>query len=193
MSTPSVLIVYGSRYGQTAKVARYIGDLLATSGFAATVASIDSMPQHIAPAAFDVIIVGSPIYFSRHLPAVRRFVLTYRDALNAAHSAFFSVSGSAGSRNEADRADAQRCLSQFLEQTRWHPALSETFGGSMAYTKYNPLVRWVIRRISKRRGGPVDTSRDHEVTDWTRVRRFVDAVSSLVDRSAAVGSCDAST
>jgi menaquinone-dependent protoporphyrinogen oxidase len=63
----------------------------------------------------------------------------------------------------------------------------------MAYTRYNPVVRWVIKRISKRRGGPVDTSRDHEVTDWAQVRRFVDAVSSLVDRSAAVDSCDANT
>jgi len=26
--------------------------------------------------------------------------------------------------------------------------------------------------ISKRKGGPTDTSRDHEFTDWTAVDRF---------------------
>lgn len=193
MSTPSVLIVYGSRHGQTAKVANYMGNLLASSGLATTVASVHDMPRHLAPAAFDVIIVGSPVYFSRHLRAVRRFVLTYRDALRGARSAFFSVSGSAGGRSEAEHAEAHRYLSQFLEQTEWQPALAETFGGSMAYTSYNPLVRWVIKRISKRRGGPVDTSRDHEVTDWTQVRHFVDAVSSLVDQTAGVRPCEAGT
>lgn len=185
MSTPSVLIVYGSRHGQTAKIARYVGDLLTASGFVATVTSVDAMPRHIAPAAFDVVIVGSPIMYSHHLPAVKRFVRAHRDALNATASAFFSVSGAAAGPDEAERAVARRCVSEFLTQTGWHPALTETIGGSMAYTQYNPILRWMLKRISQRKGGPVDTSRDHEATDWTQVRRFADAVAALVERSAA--------
>ena len=193
MSTSSVLIVYGSRHGQTAKVANYVGSLLASSGIATAVASVDNLPRHIMPSSFDVIVVGSPVYFSRHLRTVRRFVLANRDALNRTRSAFFSVSGSAGGHSEAERAEAQRCLLQFLEQTGWRCALAETFGGSMAYTRYNPFVRWVIKRIAMKKGGPVDTSRDHELTDWTQVRHFADAVSELVGRSADVRTCEAGT
>jgi menaquinone-dependent protoporphyrinogen oxidase len=45
----------------------------------------------------------------------------------------------------------------------------------MAYTKYNPLLRWIIKRTARAAGGPTDTSRDHEVTDWAQVEHFVEA------------------
>ena len=34
----------------------------------------------------------------------------------------------------------------------------------------------VMRHISKREGGPTDTSRDYEMTDWVSLDRFVDGL-----------------
>ena len=73
------------------------------------------------------------------------------------------------------RAKARQFADQLLDMTGWHPALTETIGGAMAYTKYNPFLRWVVKRASKAAGGPTDTSRDHEMTDWSQVERFVQA------------------
>jgi menaquinone-dependent protoporphyrinogen oxidase len=42
--------------------------------------------------------------------------------------------------------------------------------GRLAYTQYGLLKRFVMRRIALKAGGPTDTSRDHEMTDWEQVR-----------------------
>jgi menaquinone-dependent protoporphyrinogen oxidase len=42
----------------------------------------------------------------------------------------------------------------------------------MAYTKYSLLLRLLLKYIAHRAGGPTDTSRDHEFTDWIQVERF---------------------
>ena len=44
--------------------------------------------------------------------------------------------------------------------------------GAINYTRYNPLLRWYMKRASKLNGGSTDTSRDHEYTDWTQVERL---------------------
>jgi menaquinone-dependent protoporphyrinogen oxidase len=45
-------------------------------------------------------------------------------------------------------------------------------GQALRYTRYNSLVRLVMRQISKKEGGDTDTSRDYEYTDWGAVDRF---------------------
>lgn len=178
-----ILIVYGSRYGQTAKIASYMRDLLIADGAVPTVVSVDG-PRSIAMEGFDGVIVGSPIFYGRHLRSVERFVRQNHHALNAATSAFFSVSGSAAGRDEAELTAARKRLNEFLNRTGWQPSHADILGGAIAYTKYNPLLRWVMKRISQKKGGPTDTSRDHEVTDWLQVRQFVDTFRELTTHAA---------
>lgn len=177
-----ILIVYGSRYGQTAKIASYMRDLLTADGATPAVVSVDG-PRSVAIGDFDGVIVGSPIFYGRHLRSVERFVRQHRDALNAVTSAFYSVSGSAASRDEAEPTAARKCVNGFLSRTGWQPSHTDIVGGAMSYTKYNPLLRWVMKRISQKRGGPTDTSRDHEVTDWLQVRQFVDTFMALTSQA----------
>ena len=183
MSAHRVLIVYGTSYGQTAKVARHAADLLAASGVSVTLANADALPAGIAPGDFDGVIVGSSILYGRHRRSVARFVRAHRDALNAVPSAFLSVSGSAGSPAPAEREKARQCVEQFLRETGWRPGLTALVGGAMAYTRYSPLLRWVTARIARKAGGPTDTTRDHEFTDWAQVRRFAEAFAASLPRS----------
>jgi len=46
--------------------------------------------------------------------------------------------------------------------------------GALSYTKYNFLVRFVMKRIAKAQGASTDTSRDHELTDWEALDHIVD-------------------
>ncbi len=46
--------------------------------------------------------------------------------------------------------------------------------GALLYTKYNFLVRFVMRRIAKKGGPETDTSRDYEYTNWAALDKFVD-------------------
>ena len=61
--------------------------------------------------------------------------------------------------------------------------------GALPYTRYNFLVRFVMRRISKAEGGDTDTSRDYEYTDWAAVDRFaVEFVEDVTPTLAAEAS-----
>jgi len=56
----------------------------------------------------------------------------------------------------------------------------------MAYTKYTFFLRWVTRLVSSRRGGPTDTSRDHEFTNWADVERFAAEIGTMVPAAEPV-------
>jgi menaquinone-dependent protoporphyrinogen oxidase len=185
MPARRILIFYGTSYGQTAKIARRMDDLLTASGEIVTLVDASSQPPDLTPREFDGIIVGGSIIRGRHQKSVRRFVHVHRDVLNAMPSAFFSVSGAAASPDQDARAEARRFVDAFLGETGWDPALSESIAGAMAYTKYNPIVRWIVKRASKPAGGPTDTSRDHEFTDWAQVERFVEAFEAALPAPTA--------
>jgi menaquinone-dependent protoporphyrinogen oxidase len=185
MPARRILIFYGTSYGQTAKIARRMEDLLTASGETVTLVDASNQPPGLTPREFDGIIVGGSIIRGRHQKSVRRFVHVHRDVLNAIPSAFFSVSGAAASPDQDARAEARRFVDAFLGETGWDPALSESIAGAMAYTKYNPIVRWIVKRASKPLGGPTDTSRDHEFTDWAQVERFVEAFEAALPAPTA--------
>jgi menaquinone-dependent protoporphyrinogen oxidase len=174
MSPQRILIVYGTSHGQTAKIAHRIADLLSGWGHIITIMDADLVRSDIAPRSYDGVIIGGSVIKGRHQRALYRFVQTHVTALSVMRAAFFSVSGSAAGRSDKEKADARRCLDDFLDETGWHPTHTATFGGAMAFTKYNPLLRWMMKRISAKSGGPTDTSRDYELTDWTQVERFAE-------------------
>jgi len=178
------LIVYATSYGQTARIARRMADLLMASGEAVTLVNACNHPRDFHAGEFDGVIVGGSIIAGRHHKALVRFVRAHRTLLNAIPSVFFSVSGSAASPLETERAKARQCVDQFLDTAGWQPVLTETIGGAMAYTKYNPFLRWFMKRASKAAGGPTDTSRDYEMTDWSRVERFVEGFAETVPMPA---------
>jgi menaquinone-dependent protoporphyrinogen oxidase len=63
-------------------------------------------------------------------------------------------------------------MEQFLKATGWSPDLVTTVGGALSYTQYPPLMRWIMKRIARKEGGPTDTTRDHELTNWQHVDDF---------------------
>ena len=175
MSSHRILIAYATSYGQTAKIAGRMADLLMASGESVTLVNAANHPRDFRAGEFDGAIIGGSIIGGRHQRALVRFVRDHRGVLNTIPSVFFSVSGSAASPLESERAKARQFVDEFLDAAGWRPILTDTVGGAMAYTKYNPLMRWLIKRTAKAAGGPTDTSRDHEMTDWSQVERFVQA------------------
>ena len=180
MSASRVLVLYGTSYGQTEKVARRIAAALGAVGVEPTVVNADHADAGLSPAGFDGAVIGSSVTYSNHRRSVRRFVLAHAVQLNAMPSAFFSVSGAAASSDAKGQAAARRLLDDFLGQTGWNPTLRQTVAGAMAFTKYPFLLRWVLKRISARAGGPTDTSRDHEMTDWGAVDHFAAAFAATL-------------
>jgi menaquinone-dependent protoporphyrinogen oxidase len=172
MRTRRILIIYGTRYGQTAKIAEHLRATLADDGFDVTVADAAAAHTNVDPELYDGILVGGSLIGGHHQRSIHRFVVHHVSRLNAMPSAFFSVSGAAASSEPRGPADARAAIQRFLKDTRWDPDMVAPIAGAMAYTRYPLLMRWVLREISRRSGGPTDTSRDHEFTDWEQVTAF---------------------
>ena len=169
-----ILIVYGSKYGQTAKIAERIGELLRRRKIEVTVHKGNQLPAALTLEGYDGILVGASIIAGKYQKYIRNFVINNRRALGAVPSSFFAVSGAAGGRPD-ERAQARASADQFLARTGWKPDLTACFGGAITFTKYSPLLRWMMKRITRRGGHPLDPTCDHELTDWSEVERFSEA------------------
>jgi menaquinone-dependent protoporphyrinogen oxidase len=185
MADRRILIVFGTSHGQTEKIARRMADVLMRAGNAVTLWNTDAPSGDDTLGDVDGIIVGAPILYGRHRPSVVRFVRHHLWALKATPSAFFSVSGSAASPLDAPRREARRILDELLRETGWRPVQTAIIAGAMAYTKYNPFLRWFVRRAALREGGPTDTTRDHEFTDWVQVETFASEFSERLAQTTA--------
>jgi menaquinone-dependent protoporphyrinogen oxidase len=177
------LIVYASRKGQTRKVAARIGNVLEVAGFAVQVHEILEVPARLEVEDFDLVVLGSGVRCGRHSGAVADFICAHREALAERPTAFFSVSGSAipGTPDGEDRAREQ--VESFFEETEWLPDRTARFAGSVPYTRYGPLTRWIMKRVQQQAGRSTDTSRDHEYTDWVSVERFAAELVRLAERA----------
>ena len=167
-----ILAVYGTAYGQTEKVMRRIAARLTEAGHELTVVKGDHLPPTLSLQDHDAFLIGASVIAGRHQRYMRDFARRQRSRLNAAPSAFVSVSGSAAGTTTEERALVEGYVARFLRETGWRPSLTVSFAGAIAYTRYGFLLRWIMKRMSGRVGKPTDTSRDHEFTDWEAVDRF---------------------
>lgn len=174
------LIVYGTAYGQTERIADEIARVLRESDHEVSLLRGDRLPAGITLEEYDGVVVGASVLLGRHQNYIERFVRDHAAWLNAVPSAFVSVCGAmAGQAAEAERA-ARRYRERFLEATGWRPAIARSFAGGLAYTRYSPWVRWMMRLISRRTGRPTDTSRDYDFTDWQTVAQFARQFAGLL-------------
>jgi menaquinone-dependent protoporphyrinogen oxidase len=56
------------------------------------------------------------------------------------------------------QADVNRIIESFLAETGWHPLHIAAIGGALMSSKYNFVIRFVMKRIAKKAGAPVDTT-----------------------------------
>jgi menaquinone-dependent protoporphyrinogen oxidase len=181
MPTRRILIVYGSSYGQTEKIARRLRDDFMRRRYVVQLVDAKAGPLDVSSGAFDTIVVGASIIARGHQPAVERFIRDNAALLNSTPSAFYSVSASAGSSVPESRAAAERLREQFLQSVGWRPARVASIAGAINYTRYNRFLRWYMKLASRRNGGSTDTSRDHEYTDWTQVERFAGECAAIAE------------
>lgn len=193
MSDPKILIAFVTRDGHTRKVARRLAEAMDERpvGVEAVVSDLDRVPEPFEAEGFDGVILAAPVRFGRHPRQMRRYAAGNRNALERLPSAFVSISGAAGAADPEGLDEAEGYVERFIERTGWTPDRTACVGGEMAYTKYSPLVRLVVKAASARAGGPVDTSRDHELTDWKAVDGFAREFGALVrERRPARGAGD---
>jgi menaquinone-dependent protoporphyrinogen oxidase len=174
-----ILLVYGTTEGQTRKIAERIASELEKLEHEVEIRDSATIADHLAKGGFDAVMIGASVHRGRHQTAVQRFVSANLGVLEQLPTAFFSVSLVASSADPEDRKDAENLIEAFCEKTSWRPALTRCIPGALRYTEYGFLMRWIMKLIVRHYGGPTDSSRDYEFTDWEDVDRFTRQFASL--------------
>lgn len=169
------LLVYGTTEGHTRKIAQFVADHLAQQGQETQMTDAVDATVSADPRDFDAVIIAASLHAGRYQSAVIHFVREHLAAIGARPNAFLSVSLAAASDDADDLQGLKRCVSAFAHQTGWTPLRLHHVAGAFRYTSYDFMKRWAMKYIAYRKGGPTDTSRDHELTDWADLAQFVDA------------------
>lgn len=177
-------IFFATTDGQTRRIAERLAELLHERG-------IDSRAIDVTPGdagqedwrGVRAAAVGAPVRAGRHHPTIETFIRRHCDDLNARPTAFFSVSLRAAAPGAADRDAARQVAANLLTETGWRPRQVTILAGRLAYTKYGWLMRWVMKRIARKAGLAIDTSRDHEYTNWDEVARLADDLAAELRRT----------
>ncbi|MFC7238362.1 flavodoxin domain-containing protein [Saliphagus sp. GCM10025317] len=178
----SFLILYGTGEGQTATVARRIGEKIAERGHETTVVDAAETAHELEIEGFDAVLVGASIHAGKHQEPVTEFVRSMSEALAAKPTEFFQVSLS--SATEEGRTQAAGYVDEFVETTGWHPDRVGLFGGALRYSEYGFLKRLLMKQIAGRTipdVPPADESGDVEFTDWHEVESFAADVAAFVE------------
>ncbi|MGD8429013.1 MAG: flavodoxin domain-containing protein [Ectothiorhodospiraceae bacterium] len=181
-----ILIFYASTEGQTRKIAQFIAWRLRQSGHEGEVFDVQSVDAAFSFAGIDGVLVGGSVHYGRHQKTLETFLRRHRDVLQRLPCGFFSVSGAAGDPGKQGKDEAHGFAARLLRRVDWKPVDIALFAGAIRYTRYNPIKRWVMRRIAASRGRGTDTRRDYEYTDWDAVGRFADQFVAMVEEGRAV-------
>jgi menaquinone-dependent protoporphyrinogen oxidase len=179
-------VFYATTEGQTRRIAERLASALRDHGFDSRAIDMAGPEAahidwtHARGAAF-----GASLHMGRYQKAADVFVRAHAPDLNDLPSAFFSVSLSAASKNPAEVEAAARLAREFAEARGWKPAIVSSVAGRLAYLDYNFLTRFIMKRISMKAGGPTDTSRNHELTDWAGVEKLAREMAARVHARAA--------
>lgn len=177
-------VFYATREGQAERVAQRIGTDLRAQGTLVDVIDVNHLYGSIEWSHYTQAYVVASVHAGHHEKEMVKFVRRFKDELVARHAPFLSLTLSqAGAempnntlvQRETARGDALRMITDFMQETGWHPERVLPVAGALMYSKYNFLVKWIMKRIAHKAGfdGPAD--RDYEFTNWPAVDRFVAA------------------
>ena len=184
MTMATMLVYYGTTEGHSARIAGRIADVLRAGGHAVDVVDGRAAPRGLSLGPYDGVIVGASIHGGRYPDYVHDFVVTHRLALERRPAAFFTVCLTAASvRPDVQHAPAEY-VERFLADTGWQPTQTVIFAGALRYTRYNLIMRWLMRLLARSTGLGTDMSRDHEYTDWAAVERFAKDFSARLSPTA---------
>jgi menaquinone-dependent protoporphyrinogen oxidase len=175
----TVLLIYTTTHGHTAKVARRIADRLREENVEVDIRDMKEAGD-ADPTDYGAVVAGASLHAGHHQRAMVTWVKEHRVALAERPSAFFSVSLTAADDTEEARTETKKCIDDFVEETGWTPGRTEPIAGALQYREYDIFTRTLMRLKMRHDGRPSDTSHDYDYTDWDAVDGFGRELAALV-------------
>jgi menaquinone-dependent protoporphyrinogen oxidase len=178
-----ILVIYGTTEGHTEQIATAIGIALTAAGF--DVHTIRAGTLDPRPADYDGVIVSASVHGGRYQEAVGYWIRTHAAELQQKPSAFVSACLGVLQHDPNVDAELDGIIHRFIDPLGWQPTVIKPVAGALLYTKYNPLMRWMMKRIAGKAGGGTDTSRDYDYTDWDDLNVFAEEFGRRVAAAVA--------
>ena len=163
------LIIYSSTDGHTKNICERIINFSNDTN-KVKIASLDEAIT-IDISEFAKIIIGASIRYGKHSKDLYKFIKLNKEILDAKESIFFSVNVVAR-KPEKNTAETNPYINKFLKISKWKPNKIKVFAGKVDYPNYNLIDKYIIKFIMFITGGPTDTSKSYEFTDWSKVDDF---------------------
>jgi menaquinone-dependent protoporphyrinogen oxidase len=168
----SVLVLYMSRGGHTARIARRICDSVTAAGGRAELMSLlEAEKEGVDWGRYDVIALGAPVLYGTYDKSVFDFVTKHRPALEARPSSFFNVSVVARTPEKSTVA-GNRYMQKFLQLSPWKPRDLKVIAGKVDYPSWPWHEQLMIQMIMKFTHGPTDRRAVIDYTDWNDVAAY---------------------
>jgi menaquinone-dependent protoporphyrinogen oxidase len=151
-------ILYATREGHTERIAGHLADSLSTRGLAIEVRNVRYDASAIKLGNYAAVILAASVHFGRHEAEMVRFVKDHLRELQCAPAAFLSVTlsqagvalaGATPEQRALSAAGVQQVLDKFYADTGWRPKHVMPVAGALLYSKYNFLVRFIMKRIAQ--------------------------------------------
>jgi len=168
----SVLVLYMSRGGHTARIARRICESVVAAGGRAEMMDINEADHEgVEWDRYDVLAFGAPVLYGTYDKSVFEFVTRHRASLEARPNSFFNVSVVARTPEKAT-VEGNRYMQKFLQLSPWRPRDLKVIAGKVDYPSWPWHERLMIQLIMKYTHGPTDPRTVIDYTDWDDVRAY---------------------
>ncbi len=187
-------VLFATREGHTRRIAEHVAADLRVRGLHPEVENLRERAAAINLRDYSGVILVASVHAGEHEAEMVKFVKAHRGALEAIPAAFLSVTLSEAGAERADAtplehaqfvAEVEQMIDKFFVETGWHAQRVKPVAGALLYTRYNVLLRFLMKRIARKSGGSTDTSRDHVYTDWQALDQFVDEFALEISAAGA--------
>lgn len=173
----SVLIVYYSRGGHTAKITQAMAEHIRQQGHHCDLLRIGDLGD-IDWDKYDCVALGACVLYGSYDKSVFAFANQYQQQLEATPNSFFSVNVVA--RNPEKRIpENNKYLQKFIELSVWKPKDVKVIAGKVDYPSWRWYDRWMIQLIMKMTDGPTDPKAVIDYTDWQDVNLYAEHLIGL--------------
>ncbi len=168
----TVLVVYDSRYGHTARIARCIWETIVNEGHQADMMNVlEADREGVDWNKYDTVIAGAPVLYGKFRRDFLGFVNKWKSVLDAKANSFFCVSVVARTPAKATPEGNVYCR-KFLENNPWHPKDVKCFAGKVDYPNWGWLDTKLIQMIMKMTKGPTEPTAVIDYTNWDEVAEY---------------------
>ena len=163
------IIIYSSKDGHTKIICERIMNFINERNNTKIISIEEANKINLSE--FTKIIVGASIRYGKHSNDLYKFIKLNKNILDQKESIFFSVNVVAR-KSEKNTPDTNPYIRKFIKISKWRPKKIGVFAGKVDYPKYGFFDKYIIKFIMFITGGPTDTSKSYEFTDWSKVDDF---------------------